>query len=145
VDDILVKTDRVSMAHSLEARVPLLDATIAEFALSVPGDRHVRRFAKKRLLRRAVAPLVPEAILKARKRGFAIPAAGWLRGELQPFAREVLSQEKIREQGYFDPAAVSGLLDAHVAGREDWSRQLWGLLSFSLWFDRFARVGAEAR
>jgi asparagine synthase (glutamine-hydrolysing) len=144
VDDILVKTDRVSMAHSLEARVPILDASVADFALSLRSDHHVRRLEKKRLLRRAAEPLVPPEILSARKRGFAIPAAAWLRGELQPFAREVLSPERVREQGYFEPRVVTSLLDEHVAGRQDWSRQLWGLVSFSLWFDRYARVGALA-
>jgi asparagine synthase (glutamine-hydrolysing) len=140
VDDLLVKTDRASMAHSLETRVPFLDAVVSDFAFRLPDQLKVRGFAKKRLLRRALEPLLPREIIEGRKRGFSIPAASWLRGELAPFAREVLSPARLRDQGYFDPVVVSRLIDAHVAGREDYSRHLWGLLSFSLWFDRYART-----
>jgi asparagine synthase (glutamine-hydrolysing) len=139
-DDLLVKTDRASMAHSLETRVPFLDTVVSDFALRLPDHLKVRGFAKKRLLRQALEPLLPREIIEGRKRGFSIPAASWLRGELAPFTREVLSPARLREQGYFDPAVVSKLIDAHVDGREDYSRHLWGLLSFSLWFDRYARA-----
>jgi asparagine synthase (glutamine-hydrolysing) len=71
-----------------------------------------------------------------KKRGFSIPAAAWLRGELAPFARETLSPETLRRQGYLQPAAVQRVLDDHVAGREDLSRQIWGLLAFTLWHER---------
>jgi asparagine synthase (glutamine-hydrolysing) len=142
VDDLLVKTDRASMAHSLEARVPFCDAIVAELALALPTRLKVRGLAKKRLLRRAVAPLLPAPIVRARKQGFSIPAAAWLRGDLQPFAREVLAPEAVARQGYFRPDAVTALIDAHAAGREDLSRQLWGLLAFTLWHDRYG-VGAE--
>jgi asparagine synthase (glutamine-hydrolysing) len=135
VDDLLVKTDRMSMAHSLEARVPFLDPVVAELAFALPTRMKVRGASKKRLLRRAAEPLVPESILAARKRGFSIPAAAWLRGELEPFAREVLSPERTRRQGFFEASAVTKILDDHVARREDLSRQLWGLISFSLWAD----------
>ena len=87
------------------------------------------------LLRKAVAPLVPNEIVRGKKRGFSIPAAAWLRGELEPFARETLSPETLRRQGYFRPEAVTALLDRHVAGKEDLSRQLWGLLAFTLWHE----------
>jgi asparagine synthase (glutamine-hydrolysing) len=86
---------------------------------------------------------VPAEILGARKRGFSIPAAAWLRGELEPMARDVLSAETVRRQGWFSPTAVTALLDRHVAGREDLSRQLWALMSFSLWLDRHAQVSAR--
>ena len=88
VDDLLVKTDRSSMAHSLELRVPFLDQRVAEFALALPTPLKVRGFAKKRLLRQALAPLLPREIVRGRKQGFSIPLAAWLRGPLQPFARE---------------------------------------------------------
>ncbi len=134
-DDLLVKTDRMSMAHSLEARVPFLDPVVADLALALPTKLKVSGLKKKRLLRQAAAPLIPENIIKARKRGFSIPAAAWLRGELQPLARDLLSPERTRAQGYFEPAAVTRLLDDHVGRREDYSRQLWGLMSFSLWVE----------
>jgi asparagine synthase (glutamine-hydrolysing) len=135
-DDLLVKTDRMSMVHSLEARVPYLDPVVADLALSLPTKHKVRGPAKKRLLRRAAAPLIPRSIIHARKRGFSIPAAAWLRGELEPFARELLAPERTRAQGYFDPEFVTALLDEHVARRQDHSRQLWGLMSFSLWAEQ---------
>ena len=136
VDDLLVKTDRASMAHSLEARVPYLDEVVAGFALSLPAHLKVRGLAKKRLLRKAVAPLLPRSVVYGKKRGFSIPAAAWLRGPLVPFAREILSPETVRRQGYFRPEVVSRLLEDHVVGRKDLSRQLWGLLTFGLWLEQ---------
>jgi asparagine synthase (glutamine-hydrolysing) len=143
VDDLLVKTDRASMAHSLEVRVPFLDTVVTELALALPTSQKVLVTAKKRLLRRAAAGLVPRAIVHGRKRGFSIPAAAWLRGELEPFARDLLSAEVLRRDGFFRPAEVSRLLDAHVAGSEDHSRPLWGLLCFQLW-RQTAAGGAKA-
>jgi asparagine synthase (glutamine-hydrolysing) len=134
-DDLLVKTDRMSMAHGLEARVPYLDPVVSDLALALPTSLKVRGLAKKRLLRRAAVDLIPSSILGARKRGFSIPAAAWLRGELEPLARELLAPERTRSQGYFEPQSVTQLLDEHVARRKDNSRQLWGLMSFSLWAD----------
>ncbi len=136
VDDLLVKTDRASMAHSLEARVPFLDSAVTNFAFALPARHKVRGLAKKVLLRKAAAPLVPREIVHGRKRGFSIPAAAWLRGELEPFARQTLSPETLRSQGFFEPEPVARLLDEHVAGAQDWSRQLWGLLAFTLWYER---------
>ena len=79
---------------------------------------------------------MPREIAHGRKRGFSIPAARWLRGELEPFARETLSAATLGRQGFFEPAAVARLLDEHIAGREDRSRRIWGLLAFTLWYER---------
>ena len=136
VDDLLVKTDRASMAHSLEARVPYLDTVVTNLALALSTRHKVRGLAKKVLLRKAAEPLLPREIVHGKKRGFSIPAAAWLRGELVPFARDTLSAETLRRQGFFEPAVVQRLLDDHVAGRRDLSRQLWGLLAFTLWHER---------
>ena len=136
VDDLLVKTDRASMAHSLEARVPYLDTVVTNLALALPTRHKIRGLSKKVLLRKAAAPLLPREIVHGKKRGFSIPAAAWLRGELEPFARETLSRETLRRQGYFHADVVTRLLDDHVAGREDRSRQLWGLLALTLWHER---------
>ena len=145
VDDLLVKTDRASMAHSLESRVPFLDPVVAELALALPPRMKVRGRAKKLLLRRAVDPLLPRDVVHGPKHGFSIPAAAWLRGELQPFARDVLSESALRRQGFFEPRVVHALIDRHVARRDDLSRQLWGLLCFTLWHDRcHARVSDVA-
>jgi asparagine synthase (glutamine-hydrolysing) len=135
-DDLLVKTDRASMAHSLEARVPFLDPLVTNLAFALPTRLKVRGLAKKVLLRKAAEPLLPKEVVHGRKRGFSIPAAAWLRGELEPFARETLSAGTLDRQGFFRPEPVARLLDEHVAGREDWSRQLWGLLAFTLWYER---------
>ena len=136
VDDLLVKTDRASMAHSLEARVPYLDTVVTNLALALPRRYKVRGLSKKVLLRKAAAPLLPREIVHGKKRGFSIPAAAWLRGELEPFTRETLSPDVLRRQGFFRPDVVGRLLDDHVAGNEDRSRQLWGLLAFTLWYER---------
>ena len=136
VDDLLVKTDRASMAHSLEARVPFLDPVVTNLALALPSRHKVRGLRKKVLLRKAVAPLIPKPLLRRRKRGFSIPAAAWLRGDLEPFARDTLSESTLRRQGFLDPGAVRRVLDNHVGGKEDLSRQLWGLLAFTLWYER---------
>ena len=144
VDDLLVKTDRASMAHSLEARVPFLDTVVSDLALALPTRHKVRGLAKKRLLRRAVAPLLPRSVVHGRKRGFSIPAAAWLRGELEPVAREILSARVLREQGFFEPDTVARLLDDHTSGREDLSRQLWGLLCFALWHEQARRPTVAA-
>ena len=103
VDDLLTKTDRASMAWSLEARVPFMDTVVANFAFSLPAKHKVRGLSKKRLLRQAVEQLLPREVVHGRKRGFSIPAAAWLRGDLEPFARETLSPETVRRQGFFRP------------------------------------------
>ena len=136
VDDLLVKTDRASMAHSLEARVPYLDTAVTNLALALPRRLKVRGLGKKVLLRKAAEPLLPREIVHGKKRGFSIPAAAWLRGDLEPFARETLAPDRLRRQGFFEPKAVTRILDQHVSGREDLSRQLWGLLAFTLWHER---------
>ena len=135
VDDLLVKTDRASMAWSLEARVPFMDTVVSNFAFSLPVRHKVRGLSKKRLLRQAVEPLLPRSVVHGRKRGFSIPAAAWLRGELLPFARQTLSAETLARQGLLQPAATTRLLAEHAAGHRDNSRQLWGLLSLTLWYE----------
>jgi asparagine synthase (glutamine-hydrolysing) len=144
VDDLLVKTDRASMTHSLEARVPYLDTVVTNLALALPTRHKIRGLSKKVLLRKAAAPLLPREIVHGKKRGFSIPAAAWLRGELEPFARQTLSAETLRRQGFFHPYVVTRLLDDHVAGREDRSRQLWGLLAFTLWHERHVERAPQA-
>ena len=138
VDDLLVKTDRASMAHSLEARVPFLDTRRDELRASRCRREHkVRGLSKKVLLRKAAEPLLPREIVHGRKRGFSIPAAAWLRGELEPFARETLSPETLRRQGFFEPEPVDAAARRARRGRaRTWSRQLWGLLAFTLWHER---------
>jgi asparagine synthase (glutamine-hydrolysing) len=135
VDDLLVKTDRASMAHSLEARVPFCDPVVAEFAMALPRRARIHGLQKKWLLRKAVRPLLPRAVVDGRKRGFSAPIAAWLRGDMRTFMRDVLAPDTLRRQGYVQSAPVQRLIDLHLAGTEDLSRQLWGLLALTLWHE----------
>src|SRR5918912_820980 len=114
----------------------------AELAMALPTHHKVLALAKKRLLRRAAAGLVPRAIVHGPKRGFSIPAAAWLRDDLRPFARDLLAPDALRRDGFFRPEAVTRLLDEHESGRQDHSRPLWGLLCFQLWRRTAAGGGA---
>jgi asparagine synthase (glutamine-hydrolysing) len=82
--------------------------------------------------------------VNGKKQGFSVPVAAWLRGELEPFAREVLSPEALRRQGYLRPESVTRLIDEHSSGRHDFSRQIWGLMALTLWVERYAGVGEPA-
>src|SRR5205823_3173714 len=103
VDDLLVKTDRASMAHSLEARVPFLDPVVAELAHALPRHLRVRGLQTKRLLRHAGRDLLPAAVASGAKRGFSIPAARWLREDMAEFTRDVLAQDVLDRHGFFAP------------------------------------------
>ena len=132
-DDLLTKTDRMSMAHSLEVRVPFLDPHVAELALALPTAAKVRGLAKKRLLRSVAATLLPREVARGAKRGFSIPMAAWLRGPLMPMARDLLAPAALARGGLLDPSLVTRLLDEHLARRDAHSRALWGVLCFVLW------------
>ncbi len=136
VADQLTKSDRASMAHSLEVRVPFCDVDVAAFAHRLPRNARVRGLRTKVLLREAVAPLLPDAVVSGPKRGFSMPAAAWLRGPLLPLAREVLDPGALRADGVLDAAPVARLMTEHAARRADHSRALWGLLCLSLWLRR---------
>src|SRR5207237_9462672 len=131
-----VKTARNSMPQSVTARLPYLDSAVTNLALALPTRQKIRGLAKKVLLRKAAEPLLPREIVHGKKRGFSIPAAAWLRGDLEPFARETLGADTLRRQGFFRPEAIARVLDRHVRSEEDLSRQLWGLLAFTLWYER---------
>jgi asparagine synthase (glutamine-hydrolysing) len=129
-DDLLVKLDRASMAASLEGRAPFLDHHLVEFACRLPVDLKLRGLATKRVLRAAVADLVPPSIRRRVKRGLTVPLAAWLAGPLLPFARDTLAR---LDPAVFRPAAVTALLDEHVARRRDNRRELWALVMLQLW------------
>lgn len=133
VDNILTKVDRMSMASSIEARVPLLDHRIVEFALSLPPHYKLRRGRTKLILKRAMHGLIPEAVLKRPKQGFSIPLKHWLRGPLQPLMTDLLSTDCIRRRGYFEPRTVNRWMSEHLQGRANHSHRLWALMVFELW------------
>jgi asparagine synthase (glutamine-hydrolysing) len=135
-DDLLVKVDVATMAHSLEARSPLLDYRVLEFAASLPPGRHVGLMSTKRLLKAYAARLIPPSVVYRRKQGFSIPLAAWLRGPLRAPMTVLLGDARFAKRGYFEATAVRGLIEKHVAG-EDHSPRLWALLWLELWFRMF--------
>ena len=137
VDDMLTKVDRMSMAHSLEVRVPLLDHRLVEWMTQVPSSLKVRRLNLKYLFKHVARDLLPSSIVDRRKAGFHVPVPGWLKQELRPLVEEQLAVDKVARQGIFDPAYVQALLAENQAGRNNYSRNIWGLLMFSLWHDRY--------
>ncbi|MEO0642912.1 MAG: asparagine synthase C-terminal domain-containing protein, partial [Pseudomonadota bacterium] len=126
--DILTKVDRTSMAVSLEAREPLLDHRLVEFAARLPDRLRVRGSVGKYLLKRTMEPHLPRDILYRAKQGFVTPIAQWLRGPLADEARRVTRSGTLSETGWFAPAALKAVADAHIAGRSDNARLLWQLL-----------------
>jgi asparagine synthase (glutamine-hydrolysing) len=132
-EDILTKVDRMSMAHSIESRVPLLDNDVVDFAARLPAALKIRNGRKKHILKEAAAGLVPASILARRKQGFAVPVGGWFRGDLREFFSDVLLSARARERGYFQPRFVERLVREHVTSRRDHTLRLWGLVVFELW------------
>ncbi len=134
-DDILVKVDRMSMATSLETRAPFLDVDVMELAFSMPGTLKVRDGVRKYVLKQAMRGVVPDRILHRKKEGFSIPIKNWLRRELEPMMRDLLSPARMARRGLFEPAEVTRLIDAHVAGRENHAHTLFPLMVFERWAD----------
>lgn len=136
-DDILAKVDRASMAVSLETRAPLLDHRVFEYAWSLPGHLKLRGGKGKYILRRLLAQHVPVHLFERPKRGFGVPLGAWLRGPLAPWMQDMLSPGRLQAQGLFRPEAITPLVQAHLAGSQDWSYRLWGLLMYQSWHDRW--------
>jgi asparagine synthase (glutamine-hydrolysing) len=132
--DMLVKVDRMSMAHSIEVRCPLMDHVLAELAYSLPAEWHMRGGRGKALFLRAVGDRLPAGLLTLPKRGFAVPLADWFRGPLREFLRDHLTSASFRQRGFTEPAFVDYLIEEHQSGRRDNSARLWELLMLELWF-----------
>ncbi|MDD5556034.1 MAG: asparagine synthase (glutamine-hydrolyzing) [bacterium] len=136
-DNCLVKVDRMSMACSLEVRVPLLDHAVIEFMATVPPGMKLKGLGRKYILRRALSGVLPAEILRRGKEGFSIPMKNWLRGELRPMMCDLLSDAALRRRGYFRPAAVARLVREHLEGRANHSHRLWALMLFERWAREF--------
>ncbi|HUI42264.1 MAG TPA: asparagine synthase (glutamine-hydrolyzing) [Terriglobia bacterium] len=136
-DNLLVKVDRASMACSLELRTPFLDHRLVEFAAGLPASIKLRHFRMKHILKKAVEPWLPRAIVNRQKRGFSVPIAAWMRQELRPLIERTLSPDKLKRQGWFDAGYVRRLLDEHWSGRADHRKPIWTLLCFELWRERW--------
>ncbi len=133
VDNILVKVDRMSMATSLEARVPLLDHRVVEFGLNLPPHLKLHGNETKVILRRIMADRLPKAVLEKPKEGFSIPLKHWLRNDLRPLLSDLLSPGVVRNRGYFDPNTVSRWIGEHMTREANHSHRLWALMVFELW------------
>jgi asparagine synthase (glutamine-hydrolysing) len=132
-DLLLARGDKMSMAVSLEARVPLLDHKLVEFAASLPQNLKVHGLVRKYLLKRVSARWLPKEIIHRRKQGFPMPSSLWLRNEARSFLRDVLSPSALRRRGLFNPVFVEKLIQQHENGFADHGSLLWGLMSVELW------------
>ncbi len=139
VDDILVKVDRMSMAASLEARVPFLDHRFVEFTATIPGRLKLQGKNTKYLLKKAMGDILPPQILNRGKEGFSIPIKNWLKTDLKSLMLEVLEPQKIKREGFFNANYVERLKKEHLSGKENHSHRLWSMMVFGIWQDLYLR------
>jgi len=140
-EEFLFMTDRFSMAHSLEARVPLLDHVLVETVFRIPSDVRTKKGDLKYLFKRAVADLLPQELLTAPKKGFVIPVELWLRNELAPLTERLLDPARLRRQGFFQPEFYERFVRPHLSGQAVFTWQVWAALMFQLWHVVFIEQG----
>src|SRR5262245_611472 len=136
-EDVLTKVDRMSMAHSLESRVPLLDNDVIEFASSLPAAMKIKGEQRKHVLKEVAATLLPPEILNRRKQGFGVPLGTWFRGNLRELFADTLLSPASLQRGYFQPLFVRQLVDEHVSGKRDHTLRLWQLVVFEKWHQAY--------
>jgi asparagine synthase (glutamine-hydrolysing) len=132
-DDLLLLTDKMSMAVSLECRVPLLDQRLVELAAGMPGSLKMKGGELKHTMKRALADVLPHSILYREKRGFGAPMGAWLRAELAPVLHDVLSRESIERRGLLDPDVVQATIREHEQQKSDRTDHLLGLINLEIW------------
>ena len=142
-DDLMVKNDRMSMAHSLETRIPMTDPELTEFMARVPSRLKLRGMHKKYALCRAMEGVLPRKILKRKKLGLEMPYSRWLKNELKDVLLNYLAPSRLEETGLFRPEFVNRLIDQHMAGQVDHGRALWGLLNYMMWLELY--VGSDCK
>ena len=143
-EDCLTKVDRMSMAHSIESRVPLLDHQVVEFAASLPASMKIQGDRRKHLLKQLAFRLVPRELLDRPKQGFGVPIGHWFRGSLREVFGDVLGGASTRQRGYFDAPFVDRILQEHLSGKRDHALRLWQLLVFELWHRQYVDARAVA-
>lgn len=136
-DDLLVKADRMAMAHSLETRAPFLDNSLIELGMQMPEALKIRGWDQKWALRQAFRDSIPAENVRRIKRGFGIPIGVWLRGRLRERAREILLDQRTLQRGYFNPDAVEALLEEHQRGTVDHGQRIWALMVLELWHRQY--------
>lgn len=139
IDDILVKVDRMSMATSLETRVPLIDHKVVEYAFQIPGHLKLKGMTTKWIFKKTMERLLPPQNIYRSKEGFSIPIKHWLRNELKELMLHYLSESRIRDAGLFNFGPIKHKIDRHIQGRENYSHQLWALLVFEIWRENFLK------
>jgi asparagine synthase (glutamine-hydrolysing) len=142
--DVLTKVDRMSMASSIETRVPLLDHVLVDFVATIPSEQHLRKATGKAIFKRAMRGTLPDEIIDRPKQGFGVPLAHWFRGNLGGFVRDVLLSETCKKRGIFRPSYVEKLIKMHEGGR-NLDVQLWTLISFELWCRMFMDESTRRR
>jgi asparagine synthase (glutamine-hydrolysing) len=136
-EDVLTKVDRMSMAHSIESRVPILDNEVIEFAATLPSSFKIHDGRRKHILKEALKPMLPAGILDRRKQGFGVPLGVWFRGGLTDLFADVLGSAQTEQRGYFEPSFIRRLIREHLAGDRDHTLRLWQLLVFELWHRQY--------
>jgi asparagine synthase (glutamine-hydrolysing) len=131
--DLLVKTDRMTMANSLEARCPFLDHKLLEFSCSVPSELKLKGMTTKHILKRALQGIVPEEIIHRKKHGFGVPVGRWFRTSLNSYLHQTLLSREALARGYFNEMTLRRLIAEHESGKRDHGHRLWALLTFEIW------------
>jgi asparagine synthase (glutamine-hydrolysing) len=137
VDNILVKVDRMSMATSLEARVPLLDYKMVEFAFSLPDHYKLGGSTTKWFFKKAMEGILPDEVIYRRKEGFSIPIKNWLKTDLKDLMMEYLSEKRVKEAGLFNYSYIEKMINQHLSNKQNHAHRLWTLILFNLWRERF--------
>ena len=137
-ENILLKVDRMSMANSLEVRVPMLDHKLVELAAGIPSSLRLKGFSTKHIFKKAMGGILPPEIINRPKQGFSIPIKNWLKEDLKDLVLEVLSEAQIKKRGLFNYSYVQRLTQEHLEGRENHSHSLWALMIFNLWSEKYS-------